>query len=147
MLNLRPNRRWLRFSLRALLISVTLLCVWSAWYVNRARRQKETVEALRNCGGRVYYDYQFDDDDDAQRLILTAESPWPTGLIETFGIDVLHNVVAVQLPNRSDDVIPQLASIPSLRQLWLMQATDDTIMQIAPLSNLEHLSVQDFYGG
>ena len=40
-----PRRRWLRFSLRSLLILITILCVWLGVKVNQARRQKEAFTA------------------------------------------------------------------------------------------------------
>ena len=58
------RRRWFRFSLRMLLVVVTVLCVWLAIKVNAARRQKEAVAAILSAGGTVNYDYQL--------------KPWPT---------------------------------------------------------------------
>ena len=53
------RRRWFRFSLRMLLVVVTVLCVWLGFKVNAARRQKEAVEAILKAGGQVSYDYQL----------------------------------------------------------------------------------------
>ena len=41
----RNRRRWFHFSLRILLLVVTVLCVWLGFKVNAARRQKEAVTA------------------------------------------------------------------------------------------------------
>jgi len=134
-------RRWLRFTLRTFLIAVTLICIWSAWHVSRARRQKDAVEAVRASHGAVDYDYQFGDG--AQRANVTAESPWPSSLIDAFGIDIFHNVASVQFFRRSDDVMPRLGSFPSLRKLNLIWADDETMLHIAPLSKLEYLTAFD----
>jgi hypothetical protein len=49
-----------RFKLRTLLLTVTALGVWMGWYVMAARRQAEAVAQVRNLGGWVLYDFQFD---------------------------------------------------------------------------------------
>ena len=40
----KPRRRWFQFSLRTLLVLVTVLCVCQAVTANRARKQREAVE-------------------------------------------------------------------------------------------------------
>src|SRR5205085_538439 len=40
---LLPNRRWLTFSVRTLLIAVTILCVWLSWQVSIVRERKATI--------------------------------------------------------------------------------------------------------
>lgn len=156
MLNFRPTRRWLRFSLRTFLIIVTLICIWSAWHVDRARRQKVAAEAVRSYGGWVYYDYQFDDDPQRPKKI-TDKSPWPSWLVETFGVDMFHNVVEVNLVysndsgkreetwNTSDEIIPNLEGFPRLRRLYLQstQVTDATMPHIRRLRKLETFFVWD----
>lgn len=54
------RRRWFRFSLRAFLAAVTLLCFWLGWLTDSARRQREVVEAIEALGGIVQYDWQPD---------------------------------------------------------------------------------------
>jgi hypothetical protein len=149
-------RQWLRFSLRTFLVFVTLVCIWAAWYVNGARRQKAAAEAVRQYGGWVYYDFEFDDDPQRPTRV-TDESPWPSWLVETFGIDMFHNVVEVNLVyseysgkreetrNTSDEIVPQLEGFPALRRLYLRstQVTDETMPHIARLRNLEVFFVWD----
>jgi Leucine-rich repeat (LRR) protein len=152
----RPSRRWLRFSLRTFFVFVTLVCIWSAWYVSRARRQKEAAEAVRNYGGWVYYDFQFNDDPQRPERVAN-ESPWPSWLIDTFGVDMFHNVVEVNLVynndsgnrevtrNYSDEIIPILESFPSLRRLYLQstQVTDGTMSHVSRLRKLDTFFVWD----
>jgi predicted xylose isomerase-like sugar epimerase len=57
MIETKPKRRWFRFSLRMLLLVVTVLCVWLGFNVNAARRQKEAVQAIRLAGGSVWFEY------------------------------------------------------------------------------------------
>ncbi len=53
--NVKPRRRWFQFSLRTLLIVVTLvaglLVAWRA-YVEPYRRQRETMKLVEELGGR-----------------------------------------------------------------------------------------------
>jgi hypothetical protein len=54
----RPRRRWLRYSLRSLLILTTVLCIWLGIKVNQARRQKEAVARLKELGAEILYSHQ-----------------------------------------------------------------------------------------
>src|SRR5690349_9024205 len=56
------KRRWLRYSLRTLLLLVTLFCVWLGIQVDRAHKQQHAVRELRRLGGRVLYDCRPDTD-------------------------------------------------------------------------------------
>ena len=49
----KPRRRWFQYSLRTLLVLVTVLCVWLGVTVNRARKQREAVAAIQELGGTV----------------------------------------------------------------------------------------------
>src|SRR5688572_26162539 len=53
-----PRRRWLRFSLRTLLVAVTVLSVWLGVKVDQARRQKRAVETLQALGADIRYEHQ-----------------------------------------------------------------------------------------
>jgi hypothetical protein len=54
----RPRRRWFRYSLRTLLLAVTLVAVALAYWVNGAERQRRAVAAIEAAGGTVRYDYE-----------------------------------------------------------------------------------------
>ena len=54
--------RWLQYSLRTLLVVVTLfavLCSWLAVEIQRIQRQQKAVAAILKMGGQVEYDYQL----------------------------------------------------------------------------------------
>ena len=59
-----PNRRRYAFSLRTLLVALTIVAIWLGWWVRTAERQKQSVAAIRELGGWVYYDFQVDEDDE-----------------------------------------------------------------------------------
>ena len=48
-------RRWLRFSLRTLLILTALVAVWLGVQVNRAQKQRAAVAAIQEAGGFVMH--------------------------------------------------------------------------------------------
>ena len=49
------RRRWLQFSIRTLLVLVTLLCVALSLWIVPAERQRRAVEAIEKLGGIVFY--------------------------------------------------------------------------------------------
>ena len=57
----RSQNRWYQFSLRTLLIGVLVLSLPLSWFacrMQKARRQREAVEAIERAGGLVIYDWQ-----------------------------------------------------------------------------------------
>jgi len=51
----RARRRWYQYSLRTLLLVMLLASVGISWFavkMQRARKQREAVEAIRGLGGR-----------------------------------------------------------------------------------------------
>jgi hypothetical protein len=49
----RPWQRFLRFSVRGLIVVVLVIGVWLGWLVRSARIQREAVAAIRIAGGNV----------------------------------------------------------------------------------------------
>ena len=45
----KPRRRWFQFSLGSLFVLLTVLCVWLGVTVERARKQRESVEAIEKA--------------------------------------------------------------------------------------------------
>src|SRR4051812_43109666 len=78
-------KRFFRFSLRTVLVVLTLLCVALGRWVVRAQRQKEAVAAVRQAGGKVAYTYEFD----SKGYWIKNPKPWtPLWLRLTFGEDL-----------------------------------------------------------
>jgi hypothetical protein len=115
----RLRRRWLRFSLRTLLIVVTLLGIWLGVKVDQARRQKRAVDTLRMLGAGVRYEHQrlpdgrFDD-----RIELDVPA-WARNLC---GDDFFQTVRGVYLWRRvsiTDEELECLDDLPYLEVLHI----------------------------
>lgn len=153
----RPRRRWgLRFSLRGLLIVVTVLCVSLAWRLQRARQQQAAVQAIRDAHGWVYYDYQ--QYDPVTCKLDQKATPWePQWLQDQVGIDFFHDVEAVNMSfhgdgiERRDENAPDpliahhLAHLPRLRFLGLTEGAcnDDGMRHVGQMQYLEVLLFWD----
>src|SRR6185369_15051691 len=76
----KPQRRWYQFSLKTLLVGLTLLCLGPGGYVayeqNKARKQKAAVEAIEKLGGFVdpFYSETIPERSAMMRQILGDES-------------------------------------------------------------------------
>jgi hypothetical protein len=120
------RRRWFRFSLRVLLIVVTVLCVWLGIQVNAARRQKNALEAILKAGSTVGFDYQVTPpptgfpvgDIDTQ---IEAPHTVPVWLRQIFGEDFFRTVVMCNLDSKAISLadFTEIANLPNLKAVGL----------------------------
>src|SRR5437667_6285916 len=99
------KRRWVpRFSLKTLLISVTILGAFFGYFGHHLRRvtiQRRIVAQLKQAGGSVFYDWQIGTAvHDFDRMTVTgtsarSEPPGPTVLRRMLGDDVFAYVEVV----------------------------------------------------
>ena len=151
-------RRFFRFSLRTFLILVALIGVGLGVHLHRAKTQQAAVEAIRDYGGWVRYDYQFPTAEfDHTDFDPEATSPVPRWLLDAVGIDFFHSVVQVNLNyttdggmrmenhNPSDEALQHVGKLPEVRVLLLSetQATDESLRHIGRLRKLEMLYMWD----
>jgi hypothetical protein len=52
-MNGKPNRRWLRYSIRTLLIAITILCVWLGWNYRIVEERKAVMKLIESRGGHI----------------------------------------------------------------------------------------------
>lgn len=131
-------RRFQRFSLRAVMILITVLCILLAYPIPRARRQKEVADWVRSFGRTPYYSYQLDPRGNyAQDL-----APWgPTWLRQLIGIDFFYSIRMVHLDDKKLKDIALLARLDSLSHVELESCDLTTIEPLKELTRLEVVSI------
>lgn len=151
----QPKRRRFRISLRIAMLFVFFTALGLAWQVNKARKQREAVEAVKNYGGWVHYDYEF-----VNGKLTPGQTPWAPGwLRRPLGDELFQDVTQVSLvyddstgkrfdiKNHApaDDVLARLRGLTKLKTLLLKgsQATDEGLRSIGTLANLEELFIWD----
>ena len=152
------KRRWFRFGLRTLMLTITVLCVWLGFKVNAARRQHEAVEAILQAGGTVAYDYQMvpvalPGYAETFNIDRNAVSSAPTWLRSVFGDDFFCNVIYVGFQGTGADFeLARLGDLPSIRRIIIrsiptasnsghaqMHLRDDDLAIFGQLSQLQEL--------
>jgi len=128
------KKRLFRISLRALLVLLTVFCIWLGKISIQARRQKEAVEWVVQCGGQVHYKWQVDADYFPR---WKPTDPFPKWLVNLFGRDFFHKVVTVELASAELSDIRPLANLPDIEWLTLQ---DNKVSDVTPLGTLTHLT-------
>jgi hypothetical protein len=136
------HRRWLRFSLRFLMLLVVLIAIPLAWKVNRVRHQREVVSVIARLDGDLLYDYQ-------RRAITDGPTQQPAGpqWIRRFvGDDFFADVVQVQLSGAqvSDGTLARVVSLPELQLLGVRSdnVTDQGLAMVARKKSLMSLTLR-----
>ena len=142
----KPKRRWLSYSLRTMLLLVTLLCVWLGVQVNRANKQRRAVEAIEKLGGAVMYDCE-------ERRYRPGGSgskpPGPAWLRTLIGRDYFDTVVQVDLVDLYDEdaidiVLQHAAKLPDIQYVgsWSRspRISDNELVRLKGLTHLEQLA-------
>ena len=56
----KPHRRWLRFSLRALLLLLAVVACWLGVQVNQAQKRRAAIAAVNEAGGFCFLEHDSD---------------------------------------------------------------------------------------
>lgn len=139
----QPKRRWMRFSLRTLLLLVLFVSIGLTWLkikMNQARQRRAVVEAIEKAGGAVNYDYF------AGRG--PSDSSVPHWAREFFGDDFFFDVVAADSYHQStfdDNAAAYLKELTKLKviELYGTQLTDAGFAHLEGLTNVEMLLLTD----
>lgn len=133
----RFSPRFLRFSLRTVLVGMTLLAVSIGLYARSVRQQRSAVEALQAIGATVQYE---------KRL---SELWAPEWLTSRLGVDCFVAVTGVQLSGRREDrrlvpigeqnllrAVAAMERLPRVRQIRFSNSlvTDEQLAVLGPLS-------------
>jgi Leucine rich repeat len=131
----RPWRRFLRFSVRGLIVLVLVIGVGLGWIVRQAHIQRDAVAAILAAGGSVKYDWEW-----SNGKTIPSGKPWaPRWLINLIGVDYFGHVTAVEfeLPySLTDGPIVEFAHFTRLQRLVFTGKT----MSVAGLKSLKGLA-------
>jgi internalin A len=131
-------RRFLRFSVRGLVVVVLVIGAGLGWFVRGARIQREAVAAITKAGGSVYYDWEWSDG----KHIPTGR-PWaPKWLTDRVGVDYFGHVTQACLgAKETDATLLKVGRLCQLRELNLNQSsvTDAGLQQLDGLTDLNTL--------
>ena len=152
--------RWYQFSLRTLLIFVTLFacaCSWFAVKKQQANRQKEAVQALERHGYHITYDYEHY----GISRNYYVPTPAPDWIVKLVGKDFLYDVYGVgatislpimqfHMPALTDADMTVFEQLPRLRTLRFRnkygnpaKITDKGLAHLQKLKYLEDLELID----
>jgi internalin A len=135
-------RRYLRLSLRALIVLVLLIDVALGWLVRSAHIQRDAVAAIKNAGGIASYDWQ-----------RKKQTYWPNGkpdaprwLVDLIGVDYFGHVthVAICYPSSRPDVpMAQIEHLTRLKSLCLSgsSVSDEGLAHVTGLTSLAVLEL------
>jgi hypothetical protein len=136
-----PPRRWqryLRFSVRAMLVLVLAVGGALGWWIVKVRTQRDAVRAIQRAGGSVDYEEPWSDNDRRERGLWTRR--W---IADNIGIDSLANVNRVWFYGKSRFTDAVLAEIGRLR--WVQRlGLDETAVSDGALAHLEGLTNLSF---
>jgi hypothetical protein len=140
-----PKRkcRWLRFSLRTMMVFVTLFCF--SLGLNsirvRANRQREAVERLRSIKAVVLYDYETDD---LGSFInpKRVQKPGPEWLVNFLGVDWFATAVHVTAHEIDDGAVEALADLPNLKLLHVVETPPSLFQVVGRLNALRVLELE-----
>ncbi len=136
----KPNkRRWTRFlvprySLRALFVLVTVICVYLGNHVNEVRKQKDAVAWVKEKGGSVKYENSHYD---AATNKYIAEFGWePEFLRKLLGVDFFYDVETVNLCGQE---VSNISPLASLNNLVFLNLSFTQVRDISPLASSKNL--------
>jgi hypothetical protein len=150
----RPMRRWCQFSLKGLLVLVSVACVLLGTVgvkMNRKRHEREVVAEIERLGGWVLFDWQRDDDE--------TEPPGPSWIRRLVGDDFFSRVYSVMLigpqyvpdpnvqteqPATADCLRSVSGAFPTLEELDICtaQVDDANLDDIKRMNGLKRLDIR-----
>jgi internalin A len=125
-----PRRRWFRFSLRTLLLAMTLLACWLGYQVWRWNERDKAIAQLRALGGEVSF----------------GTNPTPKWLVAMFGEKPFRRVGIVNLHRlpATDEHLQLMAWFPDLETVTIngTQVTDAGLKHLDGMSKLWWLEME-----
>jgi hypothetical protein len=119
------RQKYLRVSLRTLLLGITALCVWLGILGAAARREQRVVATLHKAGGSIHYDYEMvsgANSPDVRLMVdVNAVPSGPRWLREMIGEEWFTDVAAVTFDGctLSESEFAELGDLHSVRSLFI----------------------------
>ena len=154
------SRKWIRFSLRAVILLLTIGCIGLACFFNHCRRERAAVDAVVKAGGKVSFERQGETP--TQKVpswirSLLGEEPFRTPLyVSLRGEKIDDEFLATHLsafgslerlviksPNVSDTGLAYLPKNSAYEILWLdcPAVTDAGMVHVAALKRIDSLAL------
>ncbi len=133
----RSWRRFLRFGLRGLIVVVLLIAAGLGWIVRQAHIQRDAVVAIKNAGGFVMYDWEWD----GGKRIPGGKPGAPRWLIDLIGIDYFGHVTYVELFSATDATLAHVGRLTRLQTLRVASpaVSDSGLVHLKGLTKLSVL--------
>jgi hypothetical protein len=135
------GRTWYRFTLRSLILLLTIACIWLAIVFNQCRRQRRAVESIVNAGGQVTFDYQA-----KAKRGEDATPPGPPWLRSLIGEEMFRTPACVIIRGDGIDDAFLAVHLPGVRSVEILSiksdlVTDKAMANVAELRKLKWLSI------
>jgi internalin A len=134
-----PWRRFLRFSVRGLIVLVLVIGAGLGRIVRQAHIQRDAVAAIRKAGGTVVYSWEHGN------TFPRVGGPWARSrLADLSGVDFFDHVTDVYLSGSlrpADTTLAEAGRLNHLERLFLKNAsvTDAGLVHLKGLTNLSAL--------
>lgn len=124
------NHRWLRISLRSLLLVTLVIAVGIAWFANYANRRKSAFAAIRDAGGQI-------------QMANVPRTAIASRFERWFGSELFGVAYKVDLrkTKANNDILKHVAVFRELRALDLSYANVDD----SGLNTIAHLPLQELW--
>jgi len=139
-------RRRFQFSFRSLLVFLVAVSVplgWFAWEMQKARRQREAVEAIREMGGYARRDHEPYVE---VEFVIKPDPPGPDWLFDwllsVLGPDFVGSVVDVNLNGTQINDLMPLAGL-NMERLYINRTQVSDLTPLARSKHLEELFLND----
>ena len=132
-------RRYLRISMRGLIILVLVVGGGMGWLVRTAAIQRDAAAAIKTAGGTVTYDWQWKSG--------PAGEPWaPQWLVDRLGVDFFGHVIAAspsQAAGKTDQSLVHVARLTRLEALFIYSSsvTDEGLAHLKGLTKLSEINL------